>query len=202
MAIILGGGQEVRFGQDLKEIEQFVSRRAIEKPTRITRPDIDRFLDLETFQMRFDTGRLCHMTFGAQFEFVSPLDPYPEDWKNFPAMGGRKIYMKMPHEEYLAYVAAWEERAVSLGAEKVEAGNELTATQFSVAEIRDNDWHYGCVNLGSRRRTSGGGLWFDGWGATFELGSETPVLLKLSAFRDEFNTRARGLERGRETSPR
>jgi len=193
MALVLDDGNALCFGEEIEKAERLFSCHAIDNPLRIARKTVDKIIKTANLHLDFDSGRLCRVTFADEYQFKSPPTPYPEEWKNFPVIGARKIYRRMPREEFLSYVSAWEQRAIGLGAEKIDM-DDLTTEQFAVSICRDEFWDSVCLNMGQSTRAGGGGIWCDGWIATFkkqetELGAE--ILEELSAFPDEFNTVAR-----------
>jgi hypothetical protein len=193
MALVLDDGNALHFGQELEEVEPIFSCHAIDNPVRIARKTIDKIIKTANLQLDFDSGRLCRVTFAVDYRFVNPPAPYAEDWKNFPAIGSCRIYGRMSREKFLSYISAWEQRAINIGAGKVDMG-DLTTEQFAVSIDRDDFWDAVCVNMGPSRRAGGGGIWCDGWIATFEKSKtnfDAGTLETLSAFRDEFNTVAR-----------
>jgi hypothetical protein len=195
MSLILDDGSELHFGQKLEEIERRYSCRARDNPSPIARKEIDKIVEIDRVELSFDSGFLLRVNFTKDYRFVNPPAPYPEEWKNFREINSRRIYARMPREEFLSYVSAWEKRAVTLGAEKVPAG-DLAAQQFVVSMVHDEYVDMVNVDLGTSRRAKGGGIWCDGWNAFFDPRSEKaqtefPTLKTLSAFRDEFNTVAR-----------
>jgi hypothetical protein len=202
MRQILDDGKAIAFGQSLEEIEQMFALRAIDIPIRIARKGIDKSLKTESLSLEFDSGKLKRIQFEGTYDFKNPPTPYPESWKNFPVIGSTRISGRMSREQFLTYLKAWEERANGLGAERTEAGDDLTANQYSVAIMQENfmDFYTDMivVNMGPSRRAGGGGLWCDGWILFFatetdhhKSGIEVGRFKSLSAFRDEFNTVAR-----------
>jgi len=193
MALVLDDGRTLHFGQEIEEVEILFSCRAIDNPSRIARKTIDKMIKTADLQLDFDSGRLLRVTFAVGYQFDNAPTPYVEDWKNFPMIASCRVFGRMSRERFLSFVSAWEQRAVSLGAEKVEMG-DLTTEQFAVSICREQYWDAVCVNLGPSRRAGGGGIWCDGWIATFEKPKakfDPGTLKDLSAFRDEFNTVAR-----------
>jgi hypothetical protein len=195
MSLILDDGSELHFGQKLEEIECRYARSATDIPLRIARKDIDKIVDIAGVQLHFDSGLLVRVTFTKDYRFVNPPMPYPEEWRNFPEINSRRIYNRMPREEFLAYVSEWENRALALGAVKVPMG-DLTGQQFAVSTLRDECADWVSVNFGPSRRAGGGGIWCDGWNAFFgpkteKEQAEIAKLERLCAFRDEYNTVAR-----------
>ena len=99
---------------------------------------------------------------------------------------------------FFGYLAAWEERAVSIGAEIVKSG-DLTSVQFVISITQDQFFDMIHISMGPSGRAGGGGIWSDGWTAFFVMESRrrkdevVGSLQSLSAFRDEFNTVARRL---------
>jgi hypothetical protein len=196
MALVLDDGNALCFGEEMEKVEHLFSCHAIDNPSPIARKAVDKIIKTANLQLDFDSGRLCRVTFADEYQFIRPPTPYPEVWKNFPVIGARKIYRRMPREEFLSYVSAWEQRAIGLGAEKI-AFDDLTGKQFSVSIDRDSPW-YDAVNIsmGPSRRAGGGGIWCDGWNAIFTRrdpngGISFVTLERLSVFRDEFNSVAR-----------
>jgi hypothetical protein len=195
MSLILDDGTQLRFGQDLREVEAHFSRQAHDIPMRIARPGIDKQLELETFSLEFDSGRLRKITLKAGYKYFNPPTPYSESWKNFPSIGSRKISEGMPRRAFLVYLAAWKRRAANLGAKRTQVG-DFSGQQFSVSFQRDSFVDMVLIDMGPSRRARGGGIWCDGWIATFALpdspsGTVPGTLESLSAFRDEFNSVAR-----------
>jgi hypothetical protein len=193
MPLVLDDGNALRFGQEIEEVESLFSCHAIDNPAPIARKTIDKIIKTANLELDFDSGRLRRVTFALDYQFVNPPAPYAEDWKNFPIIGSCRVFGRMSRDMFLSYLSEWEQRAISLGAEKVEMG-DLTTEQFAVSICRDQYWDAVCVNLGPSRRAGGGGIWCDGWIATFENPKakfDVGTLEELSAFRDEFNTVAR-----------
>jgi hypothetical protein len=193
MPLVLDGGNALRFGQKIEEAESLFSCHAIDNPARVARKRIDEIINTANLQLDFDSGRLCRVTFAVDYQFDNPPTPYEEDWKNFPEIDSGRVFGRMSREKFLSYLSKWEQRAISMGAEKVDMG-DLTREQFAVSICRDSFWDAVCVNMGPSRRAGGGGIWCDGWIATFEKPKtkfDAGILESLSAFRDEFNTVAR-----------
>jgi hypothetical protein len=97
-------------------------------------------------------------------------------------------------KDFLAYVSAREQKAISLGGEKVEM-EDLTANQFAISDEQHEFLDLVAINMGPSRRARGGGIWCDCWIAYFALkngkkGTKVGTLENLSVFRDEFNTLA------------
>jgi hypothetical protein len=198
MRQLLDDGKTISFGQSLEEIEQIFCCKAMDIPIRIARKGIDKRLKAHNLSLEFDSGKLKQIGFEGEYEFRNAPEPYPESWKNFAVIGPTKISGKMFRKEFLTYLKAWEERAKTLGAEPVEAGEDLKHQQYAVGIVEDDFADMIVVNTGPSRRAGGGGLWCDGWCLFFATesdhqkgGVEVGRLLSLSAFRDEFNTVAR-----------
>jgi len=198
MELLLDDGNAVRFGDKLADIEHLLSSQAIDDASPIARKSIDKLIQNSNVSLSFDSGLLKGIRFMEDYQFVNPPTPYPEPWKNFPIIGLKKIFSRMSRDDFLTYLAAWEERAKQFGADKVDFG-DLTSQQFEVSIDQDKFWDHIYINMGPSRRAGGGGIWCDGWGVTFSmvgrgrqtLGIKAGLLENLSAFRDEFNTVAR-----------
>ena len=202
MSQIVNDGKTIALGQSLAEIEEICGFTATDIPVRIARKGIDKSLKAENLSLEFDSGRLKRIRFEGDYKFKNPLEPYSEPWKNFDGIGSTRISGKMSREEFLAYLKKWEDRAKTLGAEQVEAGEDLGAEQYSVGIMQEDLMGFAIdmvvVNMGPSRRAGGGGLWYDGWALCLttkshhqQAGVEVGRLTSLSAFRDEFNTVAR-----------
>ncbi len=199
---LLDDGKSIAFGQRIEEVEQLFGCQASDNPLKIARTGIDKIIKTGNVSLEFDSGKLKRMSFEGGYEFKNALTPYPEPWKNFPVIGAKRISGKMPREDFLAYLKAWEERAKTSGAAPVEAGEDLGPEQYSVGIIQENLMGFSTdmavVNMGPSRRAGGGGLWCDAWVLSFATESDHQQsgvgigrLQLLSAFRDEFNTVAR-----------
>ena len=198
MSQLLDDGKSIAFGQSQEEIEQMFGCKAIDILIRIARKGIDKSLKTGNLSLEFDSGKLKRIRFEGEYEFKHPPEPYPEPWKNFPAIGAARMSGKMFREDFLSYLKRWEERAKTLGAGCVEPGEDLTSQQYAVGIVQDTFADIIAVNMGPSRRAGGGGLWCDGWVLYFatesdhqRTGAEVGRLQSLSAFRDEFNTLAR-----------
>jgi len=202
MSQILDDGKTIAFGQRVEEVERLFGCQATDIPIRIARKGIDKSLKAGNVSLEFDSGMLNRIQFEREYEFKHSPTPYPESWKNFVAVGPARILGRTSREDFLAYLKAWEERAKTLGAKPVEAGEDLGSEQYSVGIIQDDligsPMDMIVVNMGPSRRAGGGGLWCDGWCLFFatesdrqQTGVEVGRLQSLSAFRDEFNTVAR-----------
>jgi hypothetical protein len=198
MEQILDSGKSVFFGQSLQEAEKLFSCKAEDfHLPKISRPGIDKIIKLKNVILRFDTDRLVDIEFKHPYQFINPPTPYPEQWRNFNPIGEKRIFGGMSRDDFLSYLAAWEERAKGLGIEKTESGDR-TDNQYSMSAMH-NEYMDGIhISTGSTRRTGGKGKWSDGWGLFFATtnhskitGTTAGTLLSLSAFRDEFNTVAR-----------
>jgi hypothetical protein len=197
MSLLLDDGKTIAFGQGLAEVEQLFSRTAVDNPSPVARKGIDKIIRTKNLSLEFDTGKLDTMTFESGYEFKNPPTPYLEPWKNFVVIGRKAITGGVAREDFLAYLVAWEERAVSLGAEKLESG-DLTSVQFAVSIDKDQYADMIHISMGPSRRAGGGGIWCDGWTLFFTMesdgrnqGQKVGSMSSLSAFRDEFNTVAR-----------
>lgn len=137
------------------------------------------------------------MEFLVNFDFQIPLPPYSEAWKNFERSDFPPLGCDTKHEAVTEYLAAWEKRAIALGARKVELG-DLSSNEFSTYSEELEYWNVLGINMGKSRRAGGGGLWTDGWIMQFTTVNDaeshkTPsgFFRSVSAFCDEFNTAAR-----------
>jgi hypothetical protein len=172
--------------------------KASDIPIRIARNGVDKSLKTENLSLEFDSGKLKRIQFEGEYEFKNPPEPYPESWKNFPALGATRIFGQMPRRDFLSYLKAWDQRARTLGGRRIQAGGDLRDQEYSIGVVRDDFVDMIVVNMGPSRRAGGGGLWCDGWCLFFSLesdhqksGIEVGRIQSLSAFRDEFNTVAR-----------
>jgi hypothetical protein len=198
MSQLLDDGKTIAFGQSLEEVEQLFGCEAVDIPIKIARKGIDKSLKTDNISLEFDSGKLKRMSLEAGYEFKNPLTPYPEPWKNFPAIGATRISGQMFRRIFLSYLKAWDARARNLGGRRIQAGEDLADREYSIAVVRDDFADMIVVNMGPSRRAGGGGLWCDGWCLFFATesdhqrsGVEVGRLQSLSAFRDEFNTVAR-----------
>ena len=57
---------------------------------------------------------------------------------------------------------------------------DLADKQFAVLENNDQFWDAVIVNMGPSRRAGGGGIWCDGWIATFEKSAQMEPLPQVS----------------------
>ena len=194
----LDDGRVLFFGQQLTEVEALFGSVAIDDPIRIARKGIDKLLKTDGLTLRFDTDRLKDIQFRPPYQFINPLTPYPEQWKNFDKIGAMGLRSRLSREEFLSYLQEWEKRATSLGAEKMPFG-DLSERQYSISIDRDEFFDAIHVSIGPSRRAGGRGIWCDGWGISFTKTNqhsssgkiEAELLESISAFRDEFNTVAR-----------
>jgi hypothetical protein len=199
MSLLLDDGKTIAFGQSLAEVEQLFDCTAVNNPSPVARKGTDKIIRVKNLSMEFDSGKLHTIDFESGYEFKNPPTPYREAWKNFAVIGPKAtIRGGMAREDFLAYLAAWEQRAVSLGAERMESG-DLTSVQFAVLIDRDQFADMMHISMGPSRRSGGGGIWCDGWTLLFGMESgrrderqKVGSLRSLSAFCDEFNTVARG----------
>jgi len=197
MSLLLDDGKTIAFGQSLAEVEQLFGCTAVDNPSRVARKGIDKIIQAKNLSLEFDSAKLHTMTFESGYEFKNAPTPYLEPWKNFVVIGPKAIMGGMAREDFLAYLAAWEKRAVSLGAERIESG-DLTSVQFAVSIDQDQYADMIHISMGQSRRSGGGGIWCDGWTLFFAMESDrrnqsqkVGSLRSLSAFRDKFNTVAR-----------
>jgi hypothetical protein len=189
----------VAFGQSLHEIEKLYPCKAIQMNLRYGRKGLDMVIELKDVSLEFDNARLRQIKFTHPYEFVNSPAPYAEEWKNFDSIGEKRIFGGMSRVEVLSYLTAWEERAKKLGAQSGTL-DDLTDNQFVISFEANAFRDMIHISMGPSRRTGGGrGRWSDGWTLFFTLDSDrtTPgekigVLKSISAFRDEFNTVARG----------
>lgn len=194
--IILDLGFELHFGQELAEVERLSGGTAVDHDTRITRPGIDKIMQLPNLSLSFDVDRLKGIKFQGGYGFEHDPAPFAGPWKNFPALGARRFHRGMTREACIAYLGAWESRSHALGA-KGSSAEDLLEGQYRIAFYQDEYCDMISVNFGPTRKTSGGGRWGDGWTISFSIDSGRdqtgrPGLLKnVSAFCDEFNTVAR-----------
>ncbi len=174
---------------------------AMDSPLPIARKGTDKTLTHGNVTLDFDSGRLMRIQFETGYEYRNALMPYPEPWKNLPAIGRASVTGKMLREDFISYLKLWEERAAAMDSRVVEAGSDLAFNEYSVGIVQETlmDFHIDMIalNMGPSRRAGGGGLWCDGWILTFGTPSDSDGedtlgrLRSLSAFRDEFNTVAR-----------
>jgi hypothetical protein len=129
MSQILDDGRTIAFGQHLEEVEELFGCKAGDIPMRIARKGIDKSLKTDNLSLEFDSGKLKRIRFEGGYEFKNPPTPYPEPWKNFPSIGTTRISGGMIREDFLAYLKGWEERAKTMGAEPVEAGEEIVRAE-------------------------------------------------------------------------
>jgi hypothetical protein len=162
-----------------------------------------RILETKELALTFDTGRLSDMKFLKDFDFKIPLTPYAEHWKNLNGLGfGRDTRRGTA----AGYLSTWEKRVSTLGARKIESGNDLSACEFSTYSLDEDDdlnalgvdWSVLGIHMGKSRRAGGGGLWADGWIIDFATARDADLyqvpigkVRSISAFCDEFNTAAR-----------
>jgi len=194
---ILDNGKTVYFGQNLQEVQKIFSVTPVDDPSSIARKGIDKKIEIKGVSLSFDTERLSEIEFTKGYQFKTPPKPYSKAWKNFEVIDDKKVIANMSREEFLMYLAAWEERAKKLGAQKVDSEG-LNENQYNVLVNRDEFMDMIHVSMGPSRMTSRGGRWADGWSVFFTTETDhklsgTPVgrLQSISAFCDEFNTVAR-----------
>ena len=197
-------GKRFYFGQDLAEAEESfgISAKQLSPDLARVHPN-HRIIETKELALTFDTGRLSNMEYLEAFDFKIPLAPYAEDWKNLNGLGFGRDTMRGAAAGYLS---TWEKRASTLGARKIECGNDLSAREFSTYSMDEDedlnalgiDWSVLGIHMGKSRRAGGGGLWADGWIMHFATAREAglyqiPIgkLRSISAFCDEFNTAAR-----------
>jgi hypothetical protein len=202
--LVASDGKRFYFGQDLAEAEESfgISAKQLSPSLARVRPN-HRIIETKELALTFDTGRLSNMEFLEDFDFRIPLTPYAEDWKNLNGLGfGRD----MTRGAAAGYLSTWEKRVSTLGARKIECGNDLSAIEFSTySSDEDEDlnalsihWSVFGINMGKSRRAGGGGLWADGWIIHFATARDADLyqvpigkFRSISAFCDEFNTAAR-----------
>jgi hypothetical protein len=102
MSQILDDGRTIVFGQSLEEVEQLFGSKAMDIPNRIARKGTDKSLKTGNLSLEFDSGKLKRIIFESEYEFKIPPQPYPEAWKNFPAIEATKISGKMVREDFLS----------------------------------------------------------------------------------------------------
>ena len=197
MSLLLDDGKTIAFGQSLAEVEELLGYTAVDNPLRVGRKGTDKIIRAKNISLHFDSGKLNTISFGSGYELRNPPTPYLESWKNFVAIGPKAITGGMARGNFLAYLAAWEDRAAALGAERTKLP-DLTNIQFRVSIDRDQFADMIHISMGPSRRAGGGGIWCDGWTLFFAMESnqvhqdqKAGNLSSLSAFRDEFNTVAR-----------
>jgi hypothetical protein len=197
MSLLLDDGKSVRFGQDLTELERLFSCSAVDNPLRIARKSIDQVIRLNNVSLEFDSRRMRSVTFSDDYRYVYAPTPFRDPWRNLDAIGTFHIVSRMHRDEFLAYVARWEERAKEVNAKRVEFA-DLQNLEYAITINRDRFFDTVSISMGPSRRARGGGIWCDGWHAFFavELKREGPSVYKgslksLSASCDEFNTVAR-----------
>jgi len=198
MSQTLDDGHTISFGQSVEEVEKMFGCKAVDIPIRVARKGIDKRLKSRNLSLEFDSGKLTRIIFEREYEFKNSPQPYPECWKNFPTIGGSRIFGQMSRRDFLLYLKAWDQRARTLDGRRIAPGEDLTNREYSIGIERDDFADMIVVNMGPSRRAGGGGLWCDGWCLFFNTesdhmrnGVEVGRLLSLSAFRDEFNTVAR-----------
>jgi hypothetical protein len=169
----------------------------MDDPSPVARKGIDRKIDAAGVSLTFDTGKLDSIEFKPGYQFRNPPAPYREKWKNLDPIGDARIKAGMTHDEFTAYLKAWEKRANKLGARKVDS-EDLATNEYGISFTRESFIDSINVSLGPSRKTGRGGRWNDEWTAFFATKmdhqlSGVPVssLQSLSAFCDEFNTVAR-----------
>jgi hypothetical protein len=202
--LVTNDGKRFYFGQDLAEAEESFGISAKQLPPSLARVRPNhRILETKELTLAFDTGRLSNMEFLEDFDFRIPLTPYAEDWKNLNGLGfGRD----MTRRAAVGHLSTWEERVITLGARKIDCGNDLSAGEFSTyssdedehLKILSIDWSVLGIHMGKSRRAGGGGLWTDGWIIHFATARDADLyqvpigkVRSISAFCDEFNTAAR-----------
>jgi hypothetical protein len=194
---LLDDGKVLHFGQTLDEVSAMVGGVPKDEVPPIGRKGVDKRIELRGVTLGFDTGRLDEIKFTDEYGFKNSLTPYKENWKNFEPTGKLKLSQHMTRSEFLDYLALWEEQAKRLGKTKTNEG-ELTAGQYCITLTKNEFFDMVHITFGPTRSTGKGGLWADGWGISFTTGSDTEfrgvkagILRSVTAFSDEFNTRAR-----------
>jgi hypothetical protein len=194
---ILDNGKTVYFGQTLQEVQKLFSVTPFDDPSPIARKGVDKKVEIKDVLLSFDTERLSGIEFTKEYQFKTPPKPYSKAWKNFDVIDDKKVIANMSREEFLTYLAAWEERAKKLGAQKVDS-EDLNENQYNVSVKKNEFMEMLSVSMGPSRKTNRGGRRADGWCVFFTTETDhklsgTPVgkLQSISAFCDEFNTVAR-----------
>ena len=190
----LDTGEIVFFGQSEQDVEKICSRKAIPENLSISRKGVDTIIQLDRVTLGFDRQRLVRIEFKPGYQYENPLTPFPEQWKNLTPIDGKRICSDIDREEFLNYLARWEERALALGLFKIQR-DQLAENEFSVSFEKNEVLDMAYLSMGPTRSASRRGKWCDNWTVFFtqtEAG-RTPKLSSISAFRDEFNTAARNI---------
>lgn len=187
----------IRFGQPQQEVEKILKRKAVPSTSPIARPAKDLVLEVKGIQLEFDSGVYNQITFEEGFDFRIPLQPFPHAWQNFDPIGELRLKAGMKKADVLAYFQAWEARARAAGAKRYDGGRLLAEGEYSVNVTSDETIDMIHIGLGPERSTGKGGSWGSAWTIFFNgdldkmLGRRPGTLKSVSAFADDFNTRAR-----------
>jgi hypothetical protein len=188
--MILDDGKKIHFGQPLEELEKLFGVASADIPMRIARNGIDSKIDGANVSLEFDTGRLRCIRWKEDYQFINPPEPYDHAWKNLGAVDGCCLKDGMSRSDFLAYLAAWERRAQSSGAKKVDF-DDMAEGEYCAAIERNEFADMICISMGPTRRAGGGGIWCDGWTIFFSVREPVEKMESVSAFCDAFNTVAR-----------
>jgi hypothetical protein len=114
------------------------------------------------------------------------------------SLGDKSLKLGMNKQDFTEYLAAWENRADSLGAQR-KSTEELKEKEYAISMKTDHFVDSVFISMGPTRRTSKGAIWGDGWSIYFTTDTtlnrlkrrRAGMLGSISAFRDEFNTMGR-----------